>query len=113
MEALRKADPRLSDLASVAEQWRTVIGPDRVTVAEVIRRATEREKAGANDHAEFAHPDFREALLAIAGTGGAINTRKLGKWLGEFAGRVVEGFRFDQCGHRQGVAVWALVRLSP
>ena len=29
----------------------------------------------------YLHPDFREALLAVAGQGGAINGKSLGKWL--------------------------------
>jgi hypothetical protein len=31
--------------------------------------------------AEFCCPDSREALLAIAGDGGVINSWRLGKWL--------------------------------
>ena len=35
------------------------------------------------------HPDFREALRTVAGEGGAINSRRLGKWLGTNQGRIV------------------------
>jgi putative DNA primase/helicase len=108
MDAVRKADPRLRDLAMVAEQWHENIGSDRITVAEVIRRAVERENPALSQSTDFAHPDFRDALLAIAGTGGAINSRKLGNWLSEVTGRLVDGRRFTEYGKRQGAILWAL-----
>ena len=96
MEAVRKADPRRADLANVAAQWRTAIGlSKRVTVAEVIRTAGARA-------------ELREALIAVAGEQRAVNNRRLGKWLAEVAGRIVDGSRFEQCGQRQGVALWRL-----
>lgn len=107
MEAVRESDPRLRDLANAVEQWRTVIGAERVTVAEVIKRATEREQSSHGEQG-FSNPDFREALLAVAGAGGAINSRRLGAWLSGVEGRIVDGCRFEQCGHRQRAVVWAL-----
>ena len=96
MEAVRKADPRRADLANVAAQWRAAIGlTERVTVADVIRAAGARA-------------ELREALLAVAGERGAINNRRLGKWFAEIAGRIVDDSRFEQCGQRQGVALWQL-----
>ena len=104
MEAVRGADPRLSAIAAVIEQWRNAIGAKGVTVADVIECATERVRAST----EYAHPDFREALLTVAGNAGAINSQKLGRWLSGISGRIVNGFRFQPDGQRHKVAVWRL-----
>jgi putative DNA primase/helicase len=114
MEAIRKADPRRADLANVAAQWRAVIGDKRVTVADVVKIAGTRA-------------ELREALFAVAGERGAVNNRRLGKWLAEGSGRIVDGFRFEQCGERKSVRsmavaasigasegrVWRVWRVSP
>jgi hypothetical protein len=100
-----RAEP---SLANVAAQWQAVIGDERVTVAEVIRIACERESANFGERADFAHAELREALLAVAGERGAVNSRRLGRWFAEVAGRIVDGSSFEQCGQRQGVAVWRL-----
>jgi hypothetical protein len=54
-------------------------------------------------------PDFREALLAIAGDHGAINGRRLGKWLAGNQNRVVEGMKFISDGMVTGIARWRLI----
>jgi len=102
MNHLRKADPRLVEIGAVAAHWGEVIGPEKVTVADVIAKATERESG------EFVHADFREALLEVAGMKGAINARALGNWLAKNAGRIVDNQRFGQCGSRNKVALWKL-----
>ena len=58
------------------------------------------------------HPEFREALLAVAGHGGAINSRRLGKWLAANQKRIVEGACFEQAGNRQGVAICAIRKVK-
>lgn len=42
---------------------------------------------------EFLLPRLREALLVVAGEGGNINSKRLGKWLGREKGRIVKGVR--------------------
>jgi hypothetical protein len=74
-----------------------------------IRIAIERQ---ADDGSEFQHPAFREALLTVAGAKDAINSRLLGNWLAKYAGKVVDGVRFEQCGQRNEVALWQLSRLA-
>jgi len=78
-------------------------------VADVIRIATDRPDENGS---EFLHPEFREALLTVAGMKGAINSRSLGNWLAKYAGKVVDGVRFDQSGLRHKVALWQLSKLS-
>lgn len=116
MEKARALDPRLEAVKAVFTQWREVIGTDqRVTVREVIDRATEMRTPVVPAYAptpkpEFAHPDFREALLHVAGDGGAINGKRLGKWLLAQQGRIVEGCRVEQAGLYAGLMTWKLAQ---
>ena len=109
MEGMRGADPKLEALTTVLVQWHTVIGEERVTVRQAIERATE-PRPRLYDRTEFVHPEFREALLAIAGEGGAINGRRLGKWIGAHRNRIVTGLKLVSAGLSAGRARWQLVR---
>ena len=111
MEELRGADPKLEALTAVVEQWREVIGMDRVSVRQVIDRATE-QRAQFHGGSEFVHPEFREALLRVAGTGGAINGARLGKWISAHQNRVVGGHRLVAAGVSAGRARWQLERVE-
>jgi hypothetical protein len=106
MEELRKADPQREDMRSLMAQWNAAIGPDKVTVADVVKLATERKDTFGGG--EFVRPAFREALLAVAGRDGNINSKSLGKWLSAKKDRVLDGSRFEHHGERDSVALWAL-----
>jgi putative DNA primase/helicase len=112
IEATREMDPRLNALTSVVAQWRSVIGGENVSVRTVIERATEQQSitSGAFSYpkVEFAHPDFREALLVIAGEGGAINGKRLGKWLASHRDRIVAGARIVRSGLSAGIMRWRI-----
>ena len=109
-EAVRGGDPRLETLAAVIEQWRTVIGARPVTVRELIDLATKTHQAGGYlAEKELHYPDFREALLAVAGRGGAINGQALGNWLGRNRGRIIGRLKIERHGVCQGNAKWQLM----
>jgi hypothetical protein len=112
MERVRKLDPVLEDLSSVMTQWKAVIGSERTTVRRVIEKATEQRPSIDFNRGEFINRDFREALLTVAGVGGAINTNRLGKWLSAKRHVLAGGHRFEQCGTSQGVAEWRLVEVD-
>jgi len=107
MEELRGADPKLEALTSVLEGWREVIGLQPANVRDVIERATE-QRPQLYGRAEFVHPEFREALLRVAGEGGAINGRRLGKWIGSHQSRIVGGLRLVNAGVSAGHTRWQL-----
>ena len=96
---LRAADPKLLQISAVMANWREIIGPEKVTVADVIAKAIEKTPQAQ---------EFREALLAIAGVKGAINARALGLWLSGVKNRIVEGAKFVSLGARHKVALWQL-----
>jgi hypothetical protein len=95
MEAVRANDPRRNERAAVLHRWNDALGNRRVTTAEII--------AGA-----LASPEFREALLAVAGAAGAVNTMRLGKWLAANKDHLVDSPRIERMPMRDGVTTWAL-----
>lgn len=107
MEEMRGADPKLEALTSVLAGWREVIGMDRVSVRDVIERATD-QRPQLFGRTEFVHPEFREALLRVAGEGGVINGRRLGRWIGAHQNRIVSGLRLISAGVSAGHARWQL-----
>ena len=112
MESLRGTDPRLEALTAVLTQWHAVVGEERVTVHQLIDRATEK-RSQLYDRTEFVHAEFREALLAIAGEGGAINGRRLGRWIGAHQNRIVAGLKLVSAGMSAGRARWRLMNAEP
>jgi putative DNA primase/helicase len=106
IEEVRRTDNRLDELQAVLSQWHAAVGRDRVTAAEVIRVATETQPGYA--HSEFVRPDFREALLAVAGQAGTVSGRRLGNWLMANKDRLIDGRKLENCGTRQNFAVWRL-----
>jgi putative DNA primase/helicase len=114
MTEIREADPVIASVRMVMSAWREAIGPEHITVARVIKTATEQRRADSYEgRVEFVNEGLREALLVVAGRGGAINSRALGYWLSAHQGRIVDGSRFEQYGTRDGVTVWGLVNADP
>ena len=83
-----------------------------VTVKRAIQITEQKQAAGrpdrnaSNDFDDFSdepvfaepgfkHPEFRDALLEVAGERGVISNMRLGKWLAKNKGRVVGGLRID------------------
>lgn len=112
IEETRGMDPRLGALTSVVTQWLAVIGTSSASVRTIIEQATKQQTtsvgAFAYHKAEFAYPDFREALLAIAGEGGAINGKRLGKWLASHQDRIISGYRITRAGLSAGIMRWRI-----
>jgi hypothetical protein len=108
LEEARAADPKLANLTAVVEQWACIVGDRRTTVRDLITEATRGTVSLDGGRPVFVHPDFREALLTVAGEGGAINSRRLGKWLAANKGRVVVGRCVVQGGLLAGTMTWRL-----
>lgn len=112
MERSRAEDPRRQELAAVLHQWHNDLGQHPVTVKELIERATTRYNAGSTldlNPTRFAYPDLREALLVVAGDGGAINSRRLGTWLGRNKGKVVDGVKLAPATMQDGNKRWQVI----
>jgi hypothetical protein len=109
MDEVRGADPKLEALTMVIEQWHAVLGSARVSVKQAINAAVEQRSHGTFGRPEFIHPEFREALLAVAGDGGAVSGRRLGKWIAANQNRIIGGLKFMSAGIVAGLARWRLV----
>ncbi len=108
MCGLREADPVLEETRAVMSQWQEVLRCERVTVAGVIRRASETRSDSYGGKPELVHAEFHDALMTVAGRGGAISGRSLGKWLQARADRIVGGMRILRGEPRSGVATWSI-----
>ncbi len=113
MDELREHDPRRDAVVAVVSQWAAIIGDRDVSVRDLIERATEQRPGRADGQAaypkaEFIYPDFREALLMVAGDGGVINGKRLGRWLASHQGKIVDGKQIAREGLIGGVLRWRL-----
>jgi hypothetical protein len=127
VEDLASDDPELAEMRAIYSEWWAHVGewmpgiwsgrkdPAHrenyfVTVAEVIKTATSKEVAGRDENGspkkneagevvmKFVHPQFREALLAVAGDGPIVNPKKLGHWL---KGRLDRIVRIEETRHTE------------
>jgi len=106
MDRTRASDPAKDEFRAVAREWIAHFGGRLVSVREAIEAATEQSSGPFSTRAEFKRPDFREALLQIAGAGGVINSRSLGKWLARHVKFVVDGQTVHKAVGAQGVQRW-------
>jgi putative DNA primase/helicase len=112
IEKAREDDPQRLQLEAVLTQWDTVdwntaVGTNRVSVKQVIEAALKTD-ASASSGNRFLYPEFRLALMTVAGARGRIDTRRLGSWLRNRKGRVIGDRRIIIDGVLEGVARWRL-----
>ena len=113
IEEVRELDPDRGRMVAVIEQWVENVGTAEVSVNKLIEIACDQKAVssyqnGGHQSAEFVRPEFRDALLAGAGTNGAINSYRLGKWLGANKDRLVACYRIVRGGMTSGVQRWCL-----
>ena len=94
METARDEDPELSAIRELFGHWRKHLSiSSGYTTNAIIKTACEKQPGSSFDYGtvDFVDPEFRDLLLRQAGDGGAVNSRRLGKWLARIGGRVVDG----------------------
>jgi putative DNA primase/helicase len=114
MERAREDDPELSELREIAGLWKETLGlGNGFTVKDLADRADERTKTLLGEPTEHAHPEWRDCLIRIAGERGTVSTKRLGYWLRNREGRIVNGLRVAKAGTAHGgAALWSLKRAS-
>jgi putative DNA primase/helicase len=92
METARQEDPELAAIRELFVLWEEHLRDHgAMTTSAVVKFACERPILGG----EFKYPELRDLLLRVAGEGGAVSPKRLGKWLSKIAGRVVNGLRLE------------------
>lgn len=98
-ECARDDDPELIQIRDIVTQWENTIGKDSArTVKQVVEISNLRETSEFGDPAEYRSPEFREALMSVAGVRGEIDNKKLGNWIRSIEGRISNGMRIKRAG---------------
>jgi putative DNA primase/helicase len=124
MEGARDDDPELGELREVMTQWQQHIGLNIETPAKALIHLADLHKHDdetGRQLPDYANPDLRDTLLAVAHGRVGIDAGRFGKWLRAKKGRVVTlqlppyqraRVRFEARGLTQGVARWCLASFS-
>jgi putative DNA primase/helicase len=113
MDKVRKADPELAQIKLMMTQWDSVVGAKGVTTSQLTTLATEMVDVSTGSFVKKPkHPEFRDALHAVAKDGQHINGRRLGNWLSKHKDRVVGRKKFISTGTRGGQVVWRLEHVA-
>jgi putative DNA primase/helicase len=120
METAREDDPELSELREVMTHWRQYIGLNNEAPAKALIQLAELRRTDPKSRHqlhEFANPDLRNTLLAVAEFRGNIDANRFGRWMRTKKGRVVtlqtspaerKRLRFETRGNTDHVARWRL-----
>lgn len=106
MERAREEDPVLVEIREIFGQWEDCLSlGTKYTARAIISRAEDNFGNG-----DYRHPDLRDALMKIAGTGGRLSSKSLGKWLARTSRRIVGGKRLtvikdDKHGHQYALEI--------
>jgi hypothetical protein len=106
MAFVRRADPVTAVLAALFGAWRSSIGGGKaITVQALVEMADRVTPDGG-----ASYPELRDALVAIAseGRGNEINVRRLGKWLGKYEDRVMDGMKITRRAVKAHTVQWVL-----
>lgn len=96
----REDDPELIQLRDIVTQWDHIVGRgNSKSVKQIVEIANQREVSEFGDPSEYRSPEFRDALLSVAGVRGEIQNKKLGDWLRFIEGRITNGLRVRKAGN--------------
>jgi hypothetical protein len=124
MDGARDDDPELGELRDVMTQWQQHIGLNIETPAKALIHLADLHKHDDDTGRhlpDYANPDLRDTLLAVARGRVGVDAGRFGKWLRSKRDRVVSlqlphdqqaRVRFEARGLTQGVARWRLTSLS-
>ena len=115
----RASDPVLDGLRQVIAAWEGLFGDAACTVSAVISCLGEHPpelELSTEKAAEKAKQDvLRTALMQVAANrGGHLDSQRMGKWLRQSKGRIVDGKRFTiPAKAGGGAATWAVSTVKP
>ena len=93
-------NPDQAKLAAMLEAWHATFGSAPTTVATVLTLSGQYSP----------NPLLAEAANEIAGQGGKVNSRMLGRWIERHAEQRYGGLRFAKAGKAHGVMRWQVLQ---
>lgn len=97
-------DPETTKLSNLLSAWHVCYGSKSVTVRQAIQDATATDAGG-----DFVWPDLNAAVDDIAGYRGRLNAHTLGRFIGRYRDRVVDGLHFAADTLTHGTARWTVM----
>lgn len=103
-DEVQASDPVKAQLGAVLTAWDDAIGRAFITAGRLVEAASETSSLPPYDPIR---PLLRDALADVAGDlRGGISSKRLGKWLAKYVGRIHDGRRIERGEDRQGMATW-------
>ena len=100
---VREDDPKRATLLTVLVQWQQALGTTAAyTIREVINAA-------------ISNSDFHNALLAVAANRGSniiVSNERLGRWLKQNEGKIINRLSIVRAGNVHGYPLWRLIEHS-
>ncbi|MEA3278437.1 MAG: hypothetical protein U9Q81_24700 [Pseudomonadota bacterium] len=96
-------DPDRETLGRLLAAWQALFGKGPAMVRDAVRQV----HAFGDESAEL-----REVLHDIADERGAINRRRLGRWIARHAGQIVDGLRFVRASGKRAAEAWQVESVS-
>jgi hypothetical protein len=106
--AIEARDPVRDKLGNLLEAWHAVFGDREQTIAAAIHETDPEHRLAAVAAGTDELGALRNALEAVGEDRGRLDGRRIGAFVSRHAGRIERGFRADQAGARQGVALWSV-----
>ena len=98
------ADPDREELGRLLTAWRKVFGAAAAHVADAVEKTQPGVYGGSTE--------LFEVCMELAEERGQINRRRLGKWIGRHAGRIVGGLRFEKGTSKSYSQKWQVVEVA-
>jgi putative DNA primase/helicase len=106
---IEAADPIRENLRGLLTAWHDHFDDQPTTVAQAIK-AGENAMNRAGDTISSAGGALQEAMMAVAGTKGFVNSRTLGRFIGNHQRRIEGGLRFIRAGTSGNTARWQVTK---
>jgi hypothetical protein len=97
-------DPDREELGRLLTAWRKVFGSSAAHVADAVEKTQPGAYGGSTE--------LFEVCMELAEERGQINRRRLGKWIGRHAGRIVGGLRFEKGTAKSYSQKWQVVQVA-
>jgi hypothetical protein len=108
----RATDTKINALKVLAVQWYVVIRSEPITVKELVAKAM-KHAPDAYGEERPCYPEFWDALMAVgAAKGGGVDNGRVGRWLRNHAGEIIEEIRIVQAGEYHHVQRWRCEPIS-